>query len=109
MRSRPSFDAVTADQLQELLSRRFPSVDRERFAQLWSEIANICGVDPLVMHEDDEIQRLCPSNGVLDLNLKVMELEALVMANSKHLAPPARRPQTIGDIVDYLLVNARSK
>jgi hypothetical protein len=104
-RRRSNFEAVTADQLQELLSRRFPSVDRERFAQLWSEIANICGVDPLVMHEDDEIQRLCPSNGALDMNLKMMELEALVMAQSKHLEPPVRRPQTIGDIIDYLLAN----
>lgn len=106
---RPRFDAATPDQLQELLSRRFPSVDRERFAKLWSEIANICGVDPLVMHEDDEIQRLCPTNGALDMNLKMMELEALVMAQSKHLAPPVGRPQTIGDIIDYLLVDERDE
>lgn len=102
---RPKFDAATPDQLQELRSRRFRSVDPERFAALWSEIANICGVHPLVMHADDEIQRLCPTEGVLDLNLKMMELEALVMAESKHLAPPVRRPQTIGDIIDYLLEN----
>lgn len=106
---RPKFAPATPDQLQELLSRRFRTVDRERFAALWSEIANICGVDPLVMHEDDEIQRLCPTKGVLDLNLKMMELEALVMAESKHLRPPAHRPQTVGDIIDYLLVNSVGK
>jgi hypothetical protein len=71
--------------------------------------ANICSVAPLAMHEDDEIQRLCPTNGALNMNLKMMELEALVMAQSKHLAPPVRRPQTMGDIIDYLLVDERDE
>jgi hypothetical protein len=66
-------------------------------------IAAICGVDPLLLHEDEEIQALCPSQGALDLNLRIMELEALVMAESKHLPPPAQRPQRIGEIVDYLM------
>jgi len=99
---RPRFPAATPDQLEGLRARRFSHATPERFAALWCEIANICGVDPLRLNESDEIAELCPSQGALDLNLRIMELEALVAMESKGMPPPAIRPQTIGDIIDYL-------
>ena len=100
---RPKFPDAAPEQLEPLRTRRFPTAAPDRLARLWSEIARICGVDPLQLHEDDRITKLCPGQGALDLNLKIMELEALVAAESKHMPPPATRPQTVGDIIDYLI------
>ncbi len=100
---RARFSDATPEQLEALRARRFPTAAPDRFAVLWSEVAKICGVDPLQLHEDDPISTLCPSQGALDLNLRIMELEALVAAESKQMPPPATRPQTVGDVIDYLI------
>lgn len=82
--------------------RRFADADRVEFARLWCEIATICDVDPLKLHEDDSLRELCPEP-LLTFDLKLQELEALVIQESRELPPPRRRPNTVGEIIDYLL------
>jgi hypothetical protein len=100
---RPQFQAATPEALEFIRAGRFANAAPERFAAIWSEIANICGVDPLQMREEDELRVLCPTRRLTDLNLKMMELEALVAAESRGMPPPAIQPQTVGDILDYLM------
>jgi hypothetical protein len=90
------------EELEAIRARRFADADRGEFARLWCEIATICDVDPLKLHEDDLLRDLCPEP-LLTFNLKIQELEALVMQETQDLPPPRSRPNTVGEVVDYVL------
>jgi len=74
--------------------------------RLWCEIAHLCGVSPLEMHENNPPEELCPPHRVLGLvepNAVLEEISALIMAESRGRPAPKTRPNTVGDVLDYLL------
>ena len=104
---RPSpVDVRSYEELRHVHERRFPASDPERFVRLWCEVADLCGVLPLEMHEDDRPEELFPPDRVLGLvepNVALEEISALIMAESRGRPPPKTRPNTVGEVLDYLL------
>ncbi len=104
---RPSaIEVLSYAELRNIHERRFQGTDPERFVRLWCEIAGLCGVSPMEMHENDRPEELCPPHRVLGLvepNAALEEISALIMAESRDRPLPASRPSTVGDVLDYLL------
>jgi hypothetical protein len=103
--SRP-VDVRSYDELKHIHERRFVGSDAERFRRLWCEIASLCEVSPLEMHENDRLGDRCPQSRWLRLvhpGARQENLEALVLMESRHLPPPTVLATTIGDVLDYLL------
>lgn len=92
--------------LETIRARRFAIADKEEFARIWCEIATICDVDPLKLHEDNLLRELCPESP-LSFNLRMQELEALVLQETKERRPPRSRPNTVGEVIDYVLELSR--
>ncbi len=90
-------------EVEPIWLRRFSATDRETFVRIWSEIASICGVDPSALHENDSLKTLCEVGRWPVFSGKMQALEALVLAESKELPPPVVQPNTVGEVVDYLL------
>ena len=102
-RQRPAIDAHAA-YLDAVHSRRFPAADKVRFELLWCEIAEVCRVTPAELHEDDKIADRCPpSKSILSSDTRLEDLEYIVVTESRNMAPPKQSPETIGEVLDYLL------
>ena len=104
-KSRP-VDVRAYDELRHIHERRFAGSDAERFVRLWCEIASLCDVSPLDMHENERLGELCPQSrwlGFVHPSARQENLEALVLMESRHLPPPTVPPTTVGDVLDYLL------
>lgn len=96
--------ATHAEYLNAVHGRRFPGTDKERFDLLWCEVAEVCRVTPGELHEDDKIADRCPpSNSLFSSDTRLDDLEYTIITESRHVAPPKRRPETIGQVLDYLL------
>jgi hypothetical protein len=92
--------------LRDIHQRRFAGSDAERFTRLWCEVAAICNVSPLEMHEDKRVVDLCPPWRLLGLtepSPRLENLEALIMEESKDRPPPESTMWTVGEVLDYLL------
>lgn len=96
------------EDLRHIHLRRFPDTDRARFARLWCELSALCDVRPLELHED---------NRLLDLNPRVQgrwfgseahprleNIEELVTVESAERPYPKAPLETVGDVLDYLLI-----
>jgi hypothetical protein len=95
--------------LEKLRMRRFPESDAERFALLWCEMAEVCGLSPVDLREDLELASLRSApRSWLSLSDRLEDLNYLVLVESRELAPPRPKPTTIGGVLDYLL-NARGE
>lgn len=104
--SRTSTDVRSYAELRHIHERRFQGTDSERFVRLWCEIAHLCRVSPLELHEGDRIDVLCPPGRFLGLVLPheaLEEVTALIIAESRGRPPPRSRPSTVGEVLDYLL------
>jgi hypothetical protein len=88
--------------LEQIRAARFPHVERDRFAAIWCAVAEIIGIDPLLLRAEDRVIELCPNSRWPSFNGKIQDLEALVLDKSRDRAPPSKTMETIGDIVDYL-------
>jgi hypothetical protein len=98
--------AAHAGFLESVYRRRFPKAERARFELLWCEVAEVCRVVPDALHEDDKIADRCPApRGWLSTDTRLDDLEYLVMTESRGMPPPKLRPETIGQVLDYLLRN----
>ena len=90
--------------LDRLRRRRFPEADAERFARLWCEMAEVCGLSPDDLHEDLELASLRSAPGSwLSFDDRLEDLNYLILVESRELAPPRPKPTTIGGVLDYLL------
>lgn len=90
--------------LSDVYERRFPGTDKARFELLWCEVAEICGVAPDTLHEDDTVANRCPPpKGWLSSDTRLDDLEYIIVTESRGRPPWKRRPETIGEILDYLL------
>lgn len=110
LRSRQAAAEASYEELRHIHQRRFAKTDPERFVRLWCEIADICEVSPRSLHENSNLADLCPPFrllGLVEPSSRNEALEALVMAETRGKAPPARRPTTVGEMLDYMLEPAR--
>jgi hypothetical protein len=99
-----------AEFLDNVYRRRFRGTDKARFDFLWCEIAEVSRVRPDLLHEDDLISDRCPGQqSWLSSDTRLDDLEYVIMTESQGRPPPKRRPQTIGDVLDYLLQNNDGK
>lgn len=97
---------VPYEQLKEIHERRFAGTDSGRFVRIWCELADICKVSPTELHEDNQLEELCPPFRCWKLVDESAQQEALwefVWLESRHLPPPKSPLNTVGDVVDYLL------
>lgn len=96
--------AAHASYLDAVYRRRFPGTNKVRFELLWCEIAEVCRVTPGELHEDDKIADRCPpSNDLFSSDNRLDDLEYIILTESRNAAPPKQRPETIGQVLDYLL------
>lgn len=102
-RKRPSDDlnAASFAQLKPILERRFAGAEPNAFVRLWGEMARICGVDPLDLHEDDELMNLCPPPEWSHINDKMDSLVYLAMRERR--GSPSVPLRTVGDLMDWML------
>jgi hypothetical protein len=94
--------AQYAKTLDDVYRRGFEGTDKERFEFLWCEIAEVCRVRPDEVHEHDLVSERCPS-GEGSLSSRLEDLAFVIMSESRDLPPPKKQPETIGDVLDYLL------
>jgi hypothetical protein len=93
-----------ADFLAKVYLRSFQDRDERRFKFLWCEIAEACHVAVDELHENDAISTLCPGKqGWLSRDHRLDDLEYIILRDSRGRPPPAQPPQTIGDVIRYLL------
>ena len=102
-RQQPAMSAHAAF-LDGVHTRRFAGTDKRRFEHLWCEIAEVCKVKPDTLHEDDKIVDRCPPpRSWLSSDTRLDDLEYVIMSESRKSPPPKQRPETIGQVLDYLL------
>jgi hypothetical protein len=90
--------------LDDIYRRRFRGTNKARFEFLWLEVAEVCRVRPEELHEDDRISDRCPGRqGWLSSDTRLDDLEFVIMSESRETPPPRTKPQTIGEVLDYLL------
>ena len=92
---------VSFAQLQPILERRFAGAEPNAFMRLWTETARICGVDPLELHEDNELLKLCPPPRWSHINDKMDGLVDLAMRERR--GSPSGLLRTVGDLMDWML------
>ena len=101
----PRPPAVDPVQLEPIYQRRFRGRDRERFTQVWCEVARISHTDPSELHEDDTLKKL----GVGKVRFPDLVLEELSeYASSQVREMPERPITTLGEYVDWLLGEPRA-
>jgi hypothetical protein len=59
-------------------------------------------VRPHELHEDDQVSDRCPS-GEGSLSSRLEDLAFVIMSESRDVPPPRKQPETIGQVLDYLL------
>jgi len=90
--------------LEPIYQRRFRGHDRERFIQIWREVARISHTDPSELHEDDELKEL----GVGKVRFPDLVLEELCEYASSYVGDiPEGQITTLGEYVDWLLGDQR--
>lgn len=95
--------------LRHIHLRRFPSADPDRFTRLWCEIAALCDRAPLEMHEEDRLLDLNPRPSRWSLDFgghpRLENLYALIVNESRGRRAPKPQFETIGEVLDYLLIS----
>jgi hypothetical protein len=94
-----------SDKLWMLFRRCYPAVNAERFMVLWCELAELCGVSPEELSENDLIaERYSHRRGGLLRTSAMEDIEQLILTESRGQPPPHRIPETVRDVLDYLLL-----
>jgi hypothetical protein len=97
--------AVDAGQLEEIYQRRFAGRDRERFAQIWCEVANISRRKPSDLNENDELKNLGVGKAWFP---EVVLNEIVDYATWESRGEPKGPITTVGELVDWLLDESES-
>lgn len=97
----PTSESPSMEELDEIYRRRFAGANRERFNRLWREIAQICEVSPLQLHEDDELLKLCPQPRWSPVNDKLDEVIYVMMRERS--GTPTGKLRTVGELLDWIL------
>lgn len=96
----PPSPTVDPTQLEAIYQRRFRGRDRDRFNQIWCEVARISHTEPSELHEDDELKNL----GVGKVRFPDLVLEELSeYASSQVREIPRGQIATLGEYIDWLL------
>ena len=91
------------ESLAPIYERRFKRGDPERFRLIWCTLANLCGVDPLCLREDDVLVELCPPpSRWTSMNERMEDIEEFALRQSagREILGDLR---TVGAMVDWLL------
>jgi hypothetical protein len=92
------------EDLKHIHLRRFATADATRFTRLWCEIAAICNVPPLGLHEEDRISDLFPKEGTLVWpSHRFEELEFLIVDERRERTPAGPDLNMVGELLDHLL------
>jgi hypothetical protein len=86
--------------LEAIYQRRFAGRDRQRFIEVWCEIARISRREPHELHEDDVLRSLGVGKAWFP---EVVRDEIVEYASWETRGVPETNIETVGELVDWIL------